>query len=61
MKPKKLYSRITDWADVNDSDDDHDNGPVSSIAQTKASVVSQRLLAKHPSGDRHPNPDYQPR
>uniref|UniRef100_A0A183AEW0 La-related protein 1 n=1 Tax=Echinostoma caproni TaxID=27848 RepID=A0A183AEW0_9TREM len=25
------------------------------------SVISARLLAKHPSGDRHPNPDYQSR
>ncbi|KAF5402552.1 La protein 1 [Paragonimus heterotremus] len=26
-----------------------------------SSAISARLLAKHPSGDRHPNPDYQTR
>lgn len=27
----------------------------------ECSAVSQRIYSKHPSGDRHPNPDYQSR
>lgn len=40
------------------------SGPASSSASTSSSVrggVPHHVLAKHPSGDRHPNPDYVPR
>ncbi|KER26512.1 hypothetical protein T265_13976, partial [Opisthorchis viverrini] len=35
--------------------------PVPATVEHAASGISARLLAKHPSGDRHPNPDYQSR
>ncbi len=35
--------------------------PWSSFGGSLASSVSHRVLQKHPSGDRHPNPDYQSR
>ncbi|TGZ65967.1 hypothetical protein CRM22_005608 [Opisthorchis felineus] len=35
--------------------------PVPPAVEHTASGISARLLAKHPSGDRHPNPDYQSR
>lgn len=33
----------------------------SNASYEHGSTLNARLLAKHPSGDRHPNPSYQPR